>query len=616
MTKIEGIFFLLLFILSFGYEKKVFTKKNIVVAYLQVNETFNFTFKTRGRFGYSFCAFSESATSLSNGLVLFSYVKDLEEVVLLQFNPNNNLTISPKDSTNKTFAQNPGSNYFPLGDYFDDYNIRFAISKSVYPSFSNSTWVHVGFRRKDSNVSPTSFNSNLDEFISVQVQNVSFEDFQYSKPVSRIEFLHYGVLIAYFIFVAFILILSFVFLKKQPLKSRGIIPFVSCICHILISMTGIPFYLFSLEDYKYYCIIIYIENSVLLVLLFLTSFHYSRYLLILNIHQGKQILMKNKENNQRTLNIKWKWKLVKLFGKGYIQTIFVLLAFSLFLLSFFIGYFAQNFKCSFTNYWVSIYYYTLTAIMFFFILLLIVIDLILNLKLFKKCLICKMDTFYYRFELAIAIILVTPFFVISKSLDPDFQVKYRKIFRLTLETTNILVSAILNSLAQYFLFFSLSLFPLIITIIKELYKLCYPPPRANVIIDILNNSNGRKIFTEYSNTEWASENISCYDEITRYKEEKDLSKRKEIALNIYSTYLNGNDSQCEINISRSICEELKVSIDNDKLMDDIFIKVEPCLIENMIDTYSRFQQTNEFKQYKTREKFLGSYRRIPDREIN
>lgn len=186
-----------------------------------------------------------------------------------------------------------------------------------------------------------------------------------------------------------------------------------------------------------------------------------------------------------------------------------------------------------------------------------------------------------------------------------------KQHNLTLEKPNILYAAIANTLGMWVLLLTLSIFPLFLTIIREIRKCLQPPSKSSRIIDTIKDEEGRNLFFNFSDSEWSTENISCYEDIELYKKEKDFQKRKERANQIYYLYLNGNDSKLEINIQQKHCIPIYEHIKIDTYPSNLFETVEEIIIENMCDTFSRFEISSDYSLYLKRSEFFGGYKKIP-----
>lgn len=576
-----------------------------------MNHTFlKFNIKTRTRYGYVYVGFSKYNDSLIDAEVVFAFVESLKTIQAFKFIGGETLSISPEQYSNQTVDTTSGTNYFPLGKYYNDFNLYLLFDNSVV-KFDNNTWIHVTTVYDYSNPSPTSFKTEFDERSSIQIVNITAMDYGYSPPTPSLETYHYGA----YIFVMICLITTFValilFSKKQPLKSRGLIPYISCVLHFIFLCGNVTFFFFTFEDYRYFCTILFLtQYTPILTLMALTMGHFIRYLLIVNHQHGKDVFIQDKNNGE--FDVKLKWKMIKFLGKGYVQLILLFFIFFCIALTFVFGFTVDQFTCSRSYLWVGIYFITLVGFFTILIIVCLIFDLIVNITKSKSCsFLWKEDVYYYRTELIVTLILASPLFVLSKVLNPDFIVTYRKFSFFTLEKPNILFAAIVNSLGMWIIFFSLSALPLILTIVKELF-LCYKPQsKKPKLLEALNDKDARELFYQFSKSEWSIENLSAWEDIELYIKEKDFQKRKERATQIYYLYLNGNESRLELNIQSKICKEVFEHIQKAQFDDTLFQKINEVIYDNMCDTFARFEMSRDYVLHKKKTEFFGGYKRIP-----
>jgi hypothetical protein len=109
---------------------------------------------------------------------------------------------------------------------------------------------------------------------------------------------------------------------------------------------------------------------------------------------------------------------------------------------------------------------------------------------------------------------------------------------------------------------------------------------------------GRKLFADFCNSEFSIENLSCYEDLLLFRDEQNFNKKKELFESIYYKYLNGSESELEVNIPggtksdlNNIFKSLDIIVDFDdlvinKLIGDVKL--------NLIDTFSRFKQSKSY----------------------
>jgi hypothetical protein len=119
-----------------------------------------------------------------------------------------------------------------------------------------------------------------------------------------------------------------------------------------------------------------------------------------------------------------------------------------------------------------------------------------------------------------------------------------------------------------------------------------------VFIDESVPYGGRKLFADFCNSEFSIENLSCYEDLLLFREEKSLEKKKEIFEIIFYKYFNGSESELEVNISGGAKNDLNnifKSMDTIIVFDDsVILKLIGDLKLNLIDTFSRFKLTKSY----------------------
>jgi hypothetical protein len=118
----------------------------------------------------------------------------------------------------------------------------------------------------------------------------------------------------------------------------------------------------------------------------------------------------------------------------------------------------------------------------------------------------------------------------------------------------------------------------------------------NHLISVLENVETIQYFKEFCGLEWSSENIICYIKFKEWLLITDLDKKIESAQVIIHSFIE-TKSLFEINISfESRDSILKKAINLSSNIDIIFSDLEKELLSIMIDTWSRFVHSHNFKR--------------------
>jgi ABC-type multidrug transport system fused ATPase/permease subunit len=121
------------------------------------------------------------------------------------------------------------------------------------------------------------------------------------------------------------------------------------------------------------------------------------------------------------------------------------------------------------------------------------------------------------------------------------------------------------------------------------------------ITQILSSSNKKiaAMFKQFTIKEFSVENVLLYYEIAKYKKVSENNKIKFFEY-IFSTYLE-DKAALQVNLPKDVLENLKKKLKQvestksvpENLWEDVMVE----LHQNLLDTYSRFYDSKEFKQY-------------------
>lgn len=151
---------------------------------------------------------------------------------------------------------------------------------------------------------------------------------------------------------------------------------------------------------------------------------------------------------------------------------------------------------------------------------------------------------------------------------------------------------ITNTITSALIVLTIVLFPMLVTIIELLRSLCRKKTSGG-LTDILNDSVVEERFTLFCEREFSLENLLLFKQVSDFKKSPSL----ELAQEIFSKYLNGAESDFEINISRFICDEVKAKISTGSINASLFSKVEGPMNSNLADTWSRFSYQSWYVNY-------------------
>jgi hypothetical protein len=119
-------------------------------------------------------------------------------------------------------------------------------------------------------------------------------------------------------------------------------------------------------------------------------------------------------------------------------------------------------------------------------------------------------------------------------------------------------------------------------------------------------NGGHKLFKDFAEDEFSSENILIWEDIQNYKKLKDASKREILANEIFTNYLSGVTAPLEgnllfplieVNVNSKTVDSVINCLKTNDFSDEMF---EQCLSQiriNMSDTFSRFQLSPGYMLY-------------------
>lgn len=400
--------FFIFFILVFGNGSCKILKDNIL--FLISNQTNDQNLitvfgVTRGRFGSNILIISPNNQSLENSLVVGIFTMNY---INYQYRYQNfNFTSKPfqiDPNANGLLVPSQDPNYYPIGRDFNDYMLNITLKKNVFQSlFPETFWVFVGF----------TYSSPFDEynfdtrFYPPFGENISFETqiqnetpfYQLEYPYLRLEILNVSVYVLYLIFLILLFIICIIFSQKEPLKSRGFIPYLSLMLQFIHLFTEFPFFFITLENAHFLCIPYYFfQSSASLLLTLLSLIHYFRLITYFNLNKRKDFLIQNSDPTDSKIYIFIKYML-KWYTMILIMFLFYLIISAIFLRE----YISDGYRCEKRDFHQIVY--TSFVVLFSLIgILLIGYDLMSCLDKVRKFQCCDFwleDTLLMRAEIYI-----------------------------------------------------------------------------------------------------------------------------------------------------------------------------------------------------------------------
>lgn len=560
--------------------------------------------QTRGRDGYAFFAISSRNDSFGDALVFMSYLTVNQQFVNRYIGANSNFPLSFQ-IYNRT-VQDDGiyinyidRNFYPRGMFVTDFYITINLNQTLFlQKYGTKFWVIIGINSNYPS-SPTSFNTEPQEIYSFEYDlTKDIPTFGVDGPTLRLETMHISIYIISLVFIVGLFVLSIVFSSRQPLYSRGVTPYIACIFQFIVLFADFASFFMKLIDFRYYCLVTdLIQKPLLFCLVFLSGLHFFRYVVLLNLGKKKNIIVA--ENNENPGKVRSLFRCLKICGKWYINLIIILVVAISYSILGVIIFFINGMDCA--RLVLSFgFYVTFLILVLIFMIITVIIDLFSNLDKCKTCqllLFWKEDIFLYRFEIYFfAVFLGFIIFLIAIILP--------FIFRAVSHQYSGMANAVTVTLTYIILLSGQVIYPLIITILQLIREFINPPPSDDMLTAILNDKLGHEIFFKFAKSEYSIENIACWDDIQKYKEEKDQVIKKQLSRQIFEKYLNGDEAELEVNVPRKLCTVVLEKIETGEIAKHLFNDIENALVINLSDTLTRLILTNEYSNYILQKSFI------------
>lgn len=560
--------------------------KDQCASFKQENTTIKFQLINRSRFGYTLVQISKNEnfnTSYSSivyagGMSIYHYsFKDQGESTFT----NPILTQDTLRTRIESVFQMPVSNYLS----FQGYDI-FLNTTEFLSLYGTKFWVKLRMNTHLAPVSPTNFPLIFDETFTfnVTLTNQTDEIIWPPNTVAKLTPIHptwFTVNLFLYVFFTF---LCAIFGNKQPLKSRGSIPYLASICQFSMECANLVIFLpldflqkkEVQEISVYFMIALYFAG--LSTVTFLEVVLFFRYLILMFLNKRK--LLYNAKG--KAVTMKWYWRYLKLSGHIGFTIFYALLYYIVFAglisLANFIG----------DNQYFIFYNLTIVACATITFILFIV-EFIANYKrgVSIKTLIVsiyKEDVLYFKYEVYVIGLVV---------LFPIFVTKFICLV-LNLQFYHLLV----NTLMIYGIWILQVVFPLIITIVDLIRsQLMDFTDKKNEFQTILSDPEGLTLIKKFSEFEFSSENIQCFEMIQNYKLLKTQEEQLSFLNNFYLVFLSGSQSELEINIKGEEIDNVRVKISQKDVNEKTLDGVEKAIKTNISDTFQRFRHTGEYYKY-------------------
>lgn len=406
----------------------------------------------------------------------------------------------------------------------------------------------------------------------------------------RIGAYHFGIYIPLMIFYLIIFILMVWFRDYEPLKSRGMSPYIALFCISIdltlefINITG-----FTYEElYSFECFTTgYILYLLSILMCVIPIQYFLRYISLVNINIQKNEIIKGNSDEKLPF---WVF-ILKYMNHGAVTGVFYLTFIVFYYTIAIITFSSYNWKCgSGVSQTMRYIEYTLLIIVLITTLLSQIFDTIMNFKLLIYCKFRKFfidyDHYYYRLE------KMTVFFALIFGTLWVFA------------PVPSLIKILFNELLFFVAIFLFCVFIVFTTIIKYIQEKCVKRDQDGFLERIWNDDEALALFQEYCQNEFSLENFYFKSQVNKYKLLNTEEARKKMANEMYAIFLT-NSSNFEINCRQENIKKIKEKMILEKFPENLFESIENEVNVNLNDTLFRFVNTNKFYSLKKKQSLLG-----------
>jgi hypothetical protein len=415
---------------------------------------------------------------------------------------------------------------------------------------------------------------------------------------ARAEYTNIAYWVLVLLLYIFCIILVLALGWRQPMKARGIVPALTALTMIGILLGGVGIFLDFKTQLVYSRDFDVFKSPLTIAQAFVVTLGYIRSVIILNANMRKALFVQNKDKsdgNTQVLSMPlWMSVLKRLGHSGFSVFFFILTFIPLQVLFIVVRVTAPNFSLpyiSFGFYFVQIILLVIASIY----------DILSTGRHYWRQGIWKVfleDPYYLRVEsLWFSWILIA--LVVQLTCNSFMD---RGINWYFLAYWNSVTHAVV---ALYGVFFPV--FVSLCVLIRDLSNGSFwkkTSHNMDTLRELLRDPVGKNMFFDYCRAEYSIENASCFEDITMFQLETNPEKKLFMSKRIFAIYLNGSNSELEINLTSAIPAEISTKLKAEEIDNHLFDRALEACISNLGDTFHRFRFKPAFIQFKKTNKFL------------
>lgn len=319
-------------------------------------------------------------------------------------------------------------------------------------------------------------------------------------------------------------------------------------------------------------------------LVVLTVLNLNKFVVLQFFNYRKQQIFKSHEGRYE---MRWYIKLFKILNAPYFYLIYFVVAYAFICLIQAIALSIVNFKCGAAQ-TTSTISLVLILIILVYGVVLFILDILLNFERVKKYefgRILRSDPFNFRVEVyVLALSCAGPIYITANIVNLIGSLD--NIFEMTL-----------SSLTHLILYFYLVAFPLGMTILKLIFIRKSNLDKMGELESLLNTDDGFELISKACEMEYSIENLACWKDIQDYKKDKSIDDKKKRFSKIKKLYLNGSNSEMEINVGAEILDKIFENVKLEKYDNELLKELEYNVTKNLKDTFFRLSEREEYKLF-------------------
>lgn len=325
----------------------------------------------------------------------------------------------------------------------------------------------------------------------------------------------------------------------------------------------------------------------------ITVLNFNKFIVLQYLNKRKQQFVQTESGD---IQVRWPMKLFKLLNEPYFYLFYFILIYLIICFLNLLVLLGTGFKCTLTQTLFTFFVAVICVlIVIIYAISLVLAEIYINFDKIMKCkfkTILRMDPFHFRFE----------FYILALFCAAPCYIGYVILSFIT--NIDHILELIIFSLAWFFLYVLLIGFPILTTIYKLIMSRFKNNVERSELEQLLIDSEGQELLYNACVIEYSIENLLCWRDIMSYRKDTSLEGKKNNFKKIFNLYLNGSNSELEVNISGPLLQKILDCSKQETFDDETLKELESSMIQNLKDTFSRLSTSKEFKIFKKHKEIM------------